>query len=52
MYFNRKKSEDEIFEEKLKLIDSLSTIYRHYLDSKKALMRAYAEIDERMEIFI
>lgn len=45
----RKKSEDEIFEEKLKLIDHLSTRDIHYLYSKKALMRSYAEIDERIK---
>ncbi|MBR1681536.1 hypothetical protein IJ707_07090 [bacterium] len=45
----RSKIEDEIFDEKLKLIDRLNTTSLKYLDSKKAIMRAYAEIDNRIK---
>ena len=45
----RSKTEDEIFEEKLKLIDRLNTRSIHYLDSKKAIIRTYAEIDNRFK---
>ena len=45
----RSKTENDIFNEKLKLIDRLSTSSIKYLDSKKAIMRAYAEIDNRIK---
>ena len=45
----RSKTEDEIFGEKLKLIDRLSTSSIKYLDSKKTIMRAYAEVDDRFK---
>ena len=45
----RSKTEDKIFDEKLKLIDRLNTSSIKYLDSKKAIMRTYAEIDERFK---
>lgn len=49
-YINtRSKTEDDIFDEKLKLIDSLNTTSIKYLDSKKAIMRAFAEIDNRIK---
>ena len=45
----RSKTEDEILDEKLKLIDRLNTSSIKHLDSKKAIMRAYAEIDNRIK---
>ncbi len=45
----RSKTEDEIFDEKLKLIDRLNTSSIKYLDSKKAIIRTYAEIDNRIK---
>lgn len=45
----RPKTDDEILDEKLKLIDKLNTSSIKYLDSKKAIMRAYAEIDTRIK---
>lgn len=43
--YTRSKTDDEILDEKLKLIDKLNTSSIKYLDSKKSIMRAYAEID-------
>lgn len=45
----RSKTDDEILDEKLKLIDKLNTSSIKYLDSKKAIIRAYAEIDNRIK---
>lgn len=45
----RSKTDAEILDEKLKLIDKLNTSSIKYLDSKKAIMRAYAEIDTRIK---
>ena len=45
----RSKTNDEIHDEKLKLIDRLNTSSIKYLDSKKSIMRAYAEIDTRIK---
>lgn len=45
----RSKTDDEILDEKLKLIDRLNTSSIKYLDSKKSIMRAYAEIDNRIK---
>ncbi|MBO6273921.1 hypothetical protein J6O48_14280 [bacterium] len=45
----RSRTADEIFGDKLKLIDRLNTSCIKYLDSKKAIIRAYAEIDNRIK---
>lgn len=45
----RSKTDDEILDEKLKLIDRLNTSSIKYLDSKKAIMRAYADIDNHIK---